>query len=79
MMTERYTPCPQCGSNDVFRTEPMGAGGGHAPNLLPGLGKWYAAAKMAVVLCRSCGLIRLFASEEARRNLRSDRKKWRQA
>ena len=63
------TPCPNCQSNDQYRSKEVGAGGGHAPNYLPGLGKWYAAAKFTVVVCRSCGLTRFFASEEARANL----------
>jgi predicted nucleic-acid-binding Zn-ribbon protein len=63
------TPCPNCESHDQYRSKEVGAGGGHAPNYLPGLGKWYAAAKFTVVVCRSCGLTRFFASEEARANL----------
>jgi predicted nucleic-acid-binding Zn-ribbon protein len=63
------TPCPNCQSNDQYRSKEVGAGGGHAPNYLPGLGKWYTAAKFTVVVCRSCGLTRFFASEEARANL----------
>ncbi len=64
-MKARYKPCPHCGANDVFMTERVRAGGGHAPNLLPELGKWYAAATFDIVVCRSCGLTRLFASQEA--------------
>jgi len=63
------TPCPNCESHDQYRSKQVGAGGGHAPNYLPGLGKWYAAAKFTVVVCRACGLTRFFASEEARANL----------
>jgi hypothetical protein len=78
-MMDRFTPCPNCDSNEVFRSDPISAGGGHAPNLLPGLGKWHSPAKMHVVVCRSCGLMRLFAAEDAMSRLTSDRKKWRQA
>jgi predicted nucleic-acid-binding Zn-ribbon protein len=59
------TPCPNCQSHDQYRSKEVGAGGGHAPNYLPGLGRWYAAAKLTVVVCRSCGLTRFFASQEA--------------
>jgi predicted nucleic-acid-binding Zn-ribbon protein len=76
-MKDRFTPCPHCGGNDVFRTDDVSAGGGHAPNLLPGLAKWYTSAHVHVVLCRSCGLIRLFAAQDALDKLRTDNRKWR--
>jgi hypothetical protein len=60
-----YRPCPHCGSSEIFRSKAISAGGGHAPNLLPGLGKWYAAAKINLVICRGCGLMRMFAEQEA--------------
>jgi predicted nucleic-acid-binding Zn-ribbon protein len=63
------TPCPNCESHDQYRSKEVAAGSGHAPNYLPGLGRWYATAKFNVVVCRSCGLTRFFASEEARANL----------
>lgn len=59
------TPCPNCESNDQYRSKEVGAGGGHAPNYLPGLGRWYAAAKFTVIVCKACGLTRFFASPEA--------------
>jgi predicted nucleic-acid-binding Zn-ribbon protein len=65
----RPTPCPNCESHDQYRSKEVKAGGGHAPDYLPGLGHWYAAAKFTVVVCRSCGLTRFFASEEARERL----------
>ncbi len=68
-------PCPNCGSNDLFSSKPVSAGGGHAPNYLPDLGKWYKAEKFVVIVCQSCGLTRFFASEEARGRL-SGSEKW---
>lgn len=76
-MSTGFSPCPQCGSTEVFASEPTGSGGSHGPNLLPGLGRWYGAAKFTVVLCRSCGLTRFFASDEARERLR-EAPKWKQ-
>ena len=71
--------CPECGSRDQYQAVPeVGAGGGHGPNLLPGLGKWYEPAKLEVVLCADCGLTRLYASPGARRKVR-DSAKWRRA
>ena len=63
-------PCPHCESTEQYQTQkPVSAGGGYAPNYLPDLGTWRGAEKFTVVLCRRCGLTRLFASEEARQKL----------
>jgi len=42
---------------------PIAAVGNFGPNLLPGLGTAFNPPKMHVVICASCGLIRLFAAE----------------
>jgi hypothetical protein len=68
-------PCPECESRDVYKTGEISAGSGEGPNMLTGLGPWYSAAKMTVVVCRACGLIRTYASAEARKKL-SESKKW---
>jgi predicted nucleic-acid-binding Zn-ribbon protein len=67
----RASACPNCESVDQYQSQKdiSAGGGGHAPNYLPGLGKWYAAAKFTVVVCKRCGLTRWFASEEARQKL----------
>lgn len=68
--------CPNCGGGNLYRTvKPVSAGGGYAPNYLPGLGAWYAAEKFDIVVCRDCGLTRWFASEKARRALQ-DSSRW---
>ena len=63
------TPCPECGSKELYRSDPIGASGGYGPNLLPGLGKWYSSASFALVVCPACGLTRFFAAPEAREKL----------
>ena len=68
-------PCPNCGSKELFSSEPISAGGGHAPNYLKGLGMWYRAERFTLVICRDCGLTRYFASAEARARL-SQSSKW---
>ena len=73
MMTIK--PCPNCGSGDLFKSQPVSAGGGYAPNYLPGLGTWARAEKFEVVVCHSCGLTRFFASDTARSRL-SQSAKW---
>ncbi len=70
-------PCPSCGSSNVFTYDkPISAGGGYSPNLLPGLGGFFGGAKVEVVVCADCGLLRQFASEEARQKLRGGAKRW---
>ena len=49
----------------------MSAGGGYAPNYLPGLGTWLCAARFRIVLCQDCGLTRFFAAKEAIEKLSS--------
>jgi DNA-directed RNA polymerase subunit RPC12/RpoP len=69
-------PCPNCQSRNLYKTKtPVGAGGGHAPNYLPGLGKWYRAGRWDVVVCRDCGLTRFFTGEEERSHL-DNSSKW---
>ena len=73
----RPDACPECGGRDLYQTEkPIDASGGHGPNLLPGLGRFFQGGKMTVVACADCGAMRLFADDESRRKLR-DAKKWR--
>ncbi len=68
-MTNKYSPCPNCGSHHLYESNPISSGGGYAPNFLPGLGRFLATARFILVLCSECGLTRFFASDEARANL----------
>jgi predicted nucleic-acid-binding Zn-ribbon protein len=74
--TMRPGPCPHCESTEQYASKKVGAGGGDGPNYLPGLGKWYAAAKFTVVVCKRCGFTRFFASEEARAKLADAGETW---
>ena len=67
--------CPNCRGGNLFRSQPISAGGGYAPNYLPGLGGFFGAEKFVVVVWRDCGLTRFFARPEARAKL-SEAKKW---
>ena len=69
------SPCPNCGGKDLYRSRAVSAGGGHAPNYLPGLGGFFAAEKFHLVMCRDCGLTRFFARREATEKL-SESNKW---
>ena len=68
------SPCPNCGGRELYGTK-ASAGGGHAPNYLPGLGGFWMTAKFELVLCRDCGLTRFFASRDAMEKV-ANSKKW---
>jgi len=73
---ERLVPCPGCGGSTLYQNRDVRSGAGHGPDFLPGLGGFVMSAKFAVVVCRDCGLTRLYAQPEARAKLK-DSKKWR--
>jgi transcriptional regulator with XRE-family HTH domain len=68
-------PCPVCGSNEIFQYKKYfpspGAAGGET--LLPGLGTFALAAYICPSVCHSCGHVRLFASEEDRKKLKTSK------
>jgi transcriptional regulator with XRE-family HTH domain len=71
----RMKPCPVCGSNEIYQYEeyfadPSAPGGA---TLLPGLGGILRAAQICPSVCHSCGHVRIFASEEARKKLTSSK------
>jgi predicted nucleic-acid-binding Zn-ribbon protein len=65
-------PCPECNSRNVYQySRPVWATGGYGPNLLPGMGSLFMArAKFVPVMCADCGLVRYFATSEARDHVR---------
>ena len=71
----RTSTCPECGHNNLYSSTEVSAGGGHAPNYLPGLGSFWSAAKFTLVVCKDCGLSRFFASRDALGKL-SESTKW---
>jgi transcriptional regulator with XRE-family HTH domain len=71
------SPCPHCGSDEVFESERLidttTIGGELLPKLASGA---FSSAKMRAVVCRHCGLLRYFVDEGARDKLTSS-KHWR--
>ena len=66
-------PCPTCGSNEIYQYKDYftyGLSSGEA--LLPGLGL-FSMAKIRPAVCVSCGHVRIFASEEARKKLKGSK------
>jgi len=72
---ESLSPCPNCGSRALYRSEEVEATSTHGPNILPWLGRFLHRARMSLVLCQGCGYVRLFADAEARAKV-SESKKW---
>jgi len=56
--------CSECSGSEIYRTE-VGAGGGYAPDLLPGTHPWWRSGKLEVYVCGRCGHYQLFVPEEA--------------
>lgn len=76
MQTTRLSACPNCGGGNLFQSrKTMSAGGGYAPNYLPGLGTLLSAGRFRTVVCRDCGLTRFFAERDATDRL-ADSAKW---
>ena len=69
------SPCPNCGSDNIYAIKKGVSGGGYAANYLPGLGGFLAFAKFYPAICEDCGLTRLFTDELARSKL-ADSPKW---
>ncbi len=67
--------CTNCGSKQLFKSGELSSGGGHAPNWLPGLGGFWSAEKLTVVVCKDCGSMRFFARAEALSKL-AESSKW---
>ena len=68
--------CPNCSGESLYRTrKPISSGGGYAPDSLPGLGGTWSTAKVHVVVCQDCGLIRYFAESNNLGRL-GESKKW---
>ena len=70
----RMKPCPVCGSNEIYEHRKYFRDtGGTWETLLPGLGNILSVAKIRTSVCHKCGHVRIFASEEARRKLKSSK------
>jgi hypothetical protein len=56
--------CGECGGTKI-RTTTVSAGGGHAPDLLPGAHPWWKSGKLEVYVCSTCGHFQFFVPETA--------------
>jgi hypothetical protein len=51
--------CNECGGTNI-RTTLVSAGGGYAPDLLPGTHPWWRDGKLEVYICATCGHFQFF-------------------
>lgn len=66
--------CGSCGGSSIYQTSSVAARGGHGPDLLPGLGRFFSAPKLKVYVCSDCGYVSFFAEQDARDQLASSHK-----
>ena len=70
--------CPSCGGANLYISDKVSSGGGHAPNYLPGLETHWrlVSARLYVVVCVDCGLVRFFTDDEVTSRI-PESKHWR--
>ena len=56
---KRTKRCGECNGTDIRMTV-VPAGGGHAPDLLPGAHPWWRSGKLEVYICATCGNFQYF-------------------
>lgn len=70
---KKTTACTSCGGTGLYRSKQVSAGGGYAPNYLPGLGNLLVSARFHLVMCKDCGLTQFFAERAALEKLSKSR------
>jgi hypothetical protein len=60
---KRTKRCGECGGTDIRMTT-VSAGGGYAPDLLPGAHPWWKGGRLEVYVCCTCGSFQFFVPEE---------------
>jgi hypothetical protein len=65
--------CSECAGTDIRMTK-VSAGGGYAPDLLPGAHPWWKSGRLEVYVCCSCGHFQYFVPEEALPEVRESEK-----
>jgi Zn ribbon nucleic-acid-binding protein len=70
---KRTKKCSECGSSEIYKAE-VGAGGGHAPDMLPGAHDWWRAGKLEVYVCGWCGHYQTFVPEKHLHRVKQSKK-----
>ena len=55
--------CAECGGSRI-RTATVSAGGGYAPDLLPGAHPWWKSGTLQIYVCVTCGHLQFFVPSE---------------
>jgi hypothetical protein len=55
--------CGECGATDI-RTTTVSAGGGHAPDLLPGAHSFWRSGQLEIYICVACGHLQFFVARK---------------
>ena len=70
---KRTRQCPSCGSRDIYTTV-VPAGGGHAPDQLPGAHPWWRQGRLELYVCGACGYLQQYVPENALAEVRESKK-----
>lgn len=65
--------CSECGGSEIYQAV-ISAGGGHAPDMLPGAHPWWRGGKMEVYVCGKCGHYQYFVPTEYLANIKQMKK-----
>lgn len=70
-ITERMTPCPNCGSRNIYLYLNGISSYGEATDYLPALGNFTRGkrARLYPAICEDCGLTRFFTDKKTRSKL----------
>lgn len=60
---KRTKRCPECAGTNI-RMATVSAGGGYAPDLLPGAHPWWKGERLEVYVCCTCGLFEYFVPDD---------------
>jgi hypothetical protein len=61
---KRSKKCGECGGSKIRMTR-VSAGGGYAPDLLPGAHSWWKSGKLEIYVCCKCGHLQYFVPDDA--------------
>jgi hypothetical protein len=70
---KRTKRCNECGATDI-RTATTTAGGGHAPDFLPGAHPWWRSGRLEIYVCCACGYFQFFVPEDELQEVRESEK-----
>jgi hypothetical protein len=70
---KRTHQCSACSGKDIYMTETP-AGGGYAPDLLPGAHPWWRSGRLEVYVCGTCGYFQYYVPEGALAEVRESKK-----